>query len=143
MKFIRVKGRVIPIDDKKEMQNVAKKDREIAKSGKKAAATSGALSLASGLLSARKKSFGFGAASAALGFISLTSYSAATGREMSAKDADKYAKNLGEGKEIKRGKGIGGASERNYLWAKKLSSFSKNKKKPTEFSNPLDAFKIY
>lgn len=134
-KFIRVRGKVIAIDSEKYMKKQSSKDREVASKSRKVAAGSLAIAAGSAAIASLKNTknkFKFAAIAGASLLNAAFAKGHADGREMSAKDRDQYAKDLKSGKKIKKGKGIGGASDIAYNQAKFLSKLSSIRKKPTE-----------
>jgi len=132
MKFIRKGGRVIPISDKNEdpkgskyMEQTSKRDREISKTGDKVTGVSAVVTAGLAVLAKRKKSFALGAGAVALGMFALSSAGHASARSSSADARKGYAKDLKAGRKIKRGNGIGNASEVAYSEAVRLSTRKK------------------
>ena len=130
VRFIRVRGRVVPVkgDAVKYMSQSAKSDRALSKTGKKVALASAAGAAGAAALGKLAKFKGAYAAAGMMAGFSLLNASFAEGRSMSASDRAKYADQLKKGKKIRRGSGIGGASDRAYHEAKFLSVGSKIKK---------------
>lgn len=146
MKFIRKNGRVIPIRDKSAaapsgdrkqraalVNKWADSQKSLISAGRKVGAVFGVAAAGLGALAFKKKSAGAAIGAAAAGLFSMTNYGFASGREMGARDARGYAKDIAAGRKLKRGSGIGNASEIAYNTAKytqkmgkkELSYFSK------------------
>lgn len=155
VKFIRVRGRIVPIRDaekrydpkllkqagaknsisKKDAVNTlrshSKEDAKLAKSGVKVANIFGSAALVGAAVGiyGSGKAKAIGKTTALVGIAgAMINRSFASGRYMSSQNSEKYARNIEKGKAIGKKDGIGGAVERTHQLAKRLKAgIRKNK----------------
>jgi hypothetical protein len=132
VKFVRIRGKVVPIREKgaQYMEKTAQRDAKLASTGNKMAAASLGIATA-GIATIKLTKFKkAGIVAGVAGVVgALTNNAFASGRAMSSKDRKDYAEQLRKGQKIKRGKGFGGASERAYGEAKMIEKYATKKKK--------------